>query len=342
MTSTNHSADVLAVLADLGNHVESADHVDDVAQPEVDSGPPPTDAEVDRVVGQIVGGEPIPPTAGGRGNRGFTPRLSRFDVDRLVVRPAWHSVEPPAPITEAADALEAAASAVTTAGAELDQLASDRAAERAALRRALEQGAKAPRSTDWGHEEVAREVRLEIAEKRLRQARTAYDAAVRDALPAWRQAIGAEVDKARQAAAQALRAARPAFSRWRELVAAQEQLVAKLDPETHARLVRLEREAKALRAAGSPGLDNALALATSDHPVLSGRVFAEDQGPGVVPRHVRRWAAQDGGHAAALWLASLEASEGWSVSQYARGLWPEVAPHVREGEVLDTPWAPQR
>jgi hypothetical protein len=160
-----------------------------------------------------------------------TKTIRRLNVEPLP--PALEGLAPPAVVERSREAAEVQARAAETAAAAraaTEGIAGARAADEAAAVDAAEQGNAPPKPTLGKAEERAQEAgRAAAAHVELeRRAKLAYLDAVRDALPAMKEAAEAELGKVSGAATEHLDALQAALLRSREV----RILLRALDPES--------------------------------------------------------------------------------------------------------------
>lgn len=243
----------------------------------------------------------------------------RMAVEKLEQRPGWHGVMTPQPVSEAwaavHEALQAAqAERHAVAGVNVAEATYGRTATEA-IRKAARDGEPAPKpksAPDWDAQRAQHRARAAGLLDRATVARSAYDAAVSEALPQWRESLAAQVQPAHIKAANALGAALREYGRLVGLIEAAQQMGNSQGEEW-----------RPLPQFG-PGRQNivqaldVLSKLDSSKPLTAPRLTPS--------RAERRAIAQMGDLHAMHSLRRVEVQEGYAITSHTRGLLIEQLP----------------
>lgn len=252
-------------------------------------------------------------------------------------REDWHT-HPGAPeaVVDAWAQVVKAANVVRHAERAVDQLDADRRVESAnaaaAAREALDAGRKpAPLvATDWESERLNRDALATAALGRYREVRAVYEDVARANLGAWVQNLAGMVPGATNRAREAFAVATSALSERQATVRAMLELERLRDPARYDR--NTEYATRAARGALSAQIPPELIeLINSDDPIVTGSwvTTPDDDDAASPPVHVRR--AMDEDVNTRQLLASVEAGEDYTVTDFTRGDFEGMFPRPSDG-----------
>ncbi|MCW2811538.1 MAG: hypothetical protein JWP61_1996 [Friedmanniella sp.] len=266
--------------------------------------------------------------------------LRADQLGRLTSRPDWHRLATPPEVGAAWGRVLELASAVRRAHGDVQQLDADRRSEEqkatAAARTALDAGQApaAAESVDWASEELTRRSRWAAVTGQLRQAHADYLAAAEEALPEWQRSITDRLPELQERARGAVAAAASAVATWRAAVDAAVELERHRDEPRVIRNTAYVTQAARQALAGAD-LSGAVALTSSDDPIVTASWIAAPDERVDPPVHVRR--AMNESNNTVQYLAAIEAEEGFRVTAFTRDDWGQMFPTPEE---LEAPSAP--
>jgi hypothetical protein len=227
-------------------------------------------ARLDRALSTSTSGGYVPASPVASGPR-TAPEPAIYIRCAYDARPPFADVATPPEVLAADEAMQAEIAADQAARAAFAELPGREAAERAEVGRRAVAGEKVPPLTDWSREQLIALAKWEAQAQRTKAAITAYQDAIREALPAWRARLLEQMDTARAEAREAWVASElhAKVARLRAAQAAVTQVDALVYPDKPLTTSPVPQEIKPLVGEGQRAADMLDAYLRSDHPAVT-------------------------------------------------------------------------